>query len=128
MPTPPRSQGDEDEEGEKKIYKYEGARLAGAVVDITETAGEDDKAVSKTEPTTLLGARSGQGTATHANNDVYEGAYGADGKGVRHGQGKYTYAAPPPAEEDAGEEPPKPVAVYEGGWLGGHKSGIGTMT
>lgn len=84
--------------------------------------------ITKTEKTTLLGARSGQGTATFPNGDVYEGTFGTDGKGLRHGPGKYTYAAPPPAEEDAGEEAPPPVAVYDGGWTVGKKSGVGIMT
>jgi len=111
---------DEDEE-EKKIYKYEGDREDGEVTEITET----QESITKTEPYTLLGARHGKGTGTFPNGDVYEGSFD---KGVRGGTGKYTYAAPPPAEEDAGEEPPRPVAVYEGAWKAGQKTGVGTMT
>lgn len=111
----------DDDEEEKKIYKYEGEREPGDVVEVSASAGS----ISKTELVTLLGARSGNGKAAFTNNDVYEGAFQ---DGLRHGFGKYTYAAAPPADEDAAEEEQKPVAVYEGAWIKGEKFGIGTMT
>lgn len=116
----------DDEEEEKPKYKYEGEREEGASEEVTVTITHEEKGeLSKTDSVKLLGARSGKGTATFPNNDVYEGSFE---KGARSGMGKYTYAAPPPTEEDAGDEPPKPVAVYEGGWVKGQKSGVGTMT
>jgi len=115
--------GDEDED--TKIYKYEGEREVGEVVQITETH-PDKPDISQTQEVTLLGQRSGKGLATFPNGDVYDGSYG---KGVRSGPGKYTYAPPPLGEEEeAPEEPPPPVAVYEGAWKMGHKTGVGTMT
>ena len=43
---------------------------------------------------------------------------------VRHGTGKYTYAAPPPGED---EEPKPPLGEYNGAWKEGRKEGIGIM-
>lgn len=65
------------------------------------------------------------GKATFPNNDVYEGSFE---DGLRNGSGTYTYAAPPPSEEEAEEEERKPVAVYNGTWRAGEKTGVGTMT
>jgi len=110
------------------IYKYEGDRETGEVVTITQSApiSEEKGDLSKSEDVTLLGARSGQGTATFPNGDTYTGGFE---KGVRTSAGKYTYAAPPPGpDEEPPEEPPSPVAVYEGTWKVGHKTGVGVMT
>ena len=43
-------------------------------------------------------------------------------EGVLSGMGTYTYACPPPAED---EEPKPPVATYEGTWKMGAKDGVG---
>jgi len=105
--------GDE-EEGEVKVYIYEGTREEGEKVEITESG--------KTDTVQLLGARSGAGKATFPNGDVYEGNYAS---GSRNGSGKYVYAGATPEEE--GEEPPPPVATYDGHWKNGQKNGVGTI-
>jgi len=84
------------------------------------TAGEAPKVMTK--DIELLGDREGAGKATFPNGDVYEGEFVM---GLREGQGKYVYAAPPPGEE---EEPKPPVAEYEGKWAGGAKTAVGTTT
>ena len=76
----------------------------------------------KDRPLELLGDREGAGKATFPNGDVYEGEYS---NGVREGVGKYSYAAPPPGEE---EEPKPPVAEYDGCFTRGEKAMVGTMT
>ena len=108
-------QGDEEDAGPK--YIYEGERAEGATIDIT--AGEAPKVMTK--PLQLLGERSGTGKATFPQGDVYEGSYAG---GLRDGQGKYSYAAPPPGED---EEPKPPLGEYDGRWVAGEKSGTGTM-
>ena len=109
-----------DDEGNPLVtYTYSGARAAGATQAVT--AGDPPKTL--TRDVTLLGARHGAGTASYPNGDTYEGQY-VDG--ARHGAGLYVYAAQPPAEE--GEEPKPPMAVYDGRWKAGMRSGLGTMT
>ena len=109
--------GDE-EEGEVKKYLYEGERATGEMASIT--AGEAPKVL--TEELALLGPREGSGKGTYVNGDVYEGGFVA---GERSGDGVYSYAAPPPGED---EEPKPPIASYEGKWKGGAKSGVGMLT
>ena len=106
-----------DEEAVPK-YVYEGERATGVVTPVT--AGEEPKVL--TQDVTLLGERDGAGSATFANGDIYKGTF-ADG--LRSGTGTYTYAAPPPGED---EEPKPPVASYEGGWKAGEKSNLGVMS
>jgi len=101
-----------------KKYVYEGERAEGALAAIT--AGEEPKVLTKELP--LLGLREGTGTGTFPNGDVYVGTFQA---GERSGSGKYTYAAPAPGED---EEPKPPIAVYEGKWKEGQKSGVGIQT
>ena len=111
------SQG--DEEGESgPVYLYEGDRATGATMEIT--AGAPPKELTK--ELQLLGVREGQGKATFPQGDVYEGTFS---EGVRGGAGKYTYAAPPPGED---EEPKPPVGEYGGAWKAGQKNGVGVMT
>lgn len=104
----------DEEEGEVKLYSYEGER---------EPAAEKEISVGEKKGTYQpLGARSGKGVATFPNGDTYEGEYTT---GQRHGQGKYTYSGGPPAEE--GDEPPPPKGVYEGSWANDKKQGLGVM-
>jgi len=110
--------GDEEERDVKK-YVYEGARADGELTSIT--AGEEPKVLTKELP--LLGPRSGEGTATFPSGDVYTGGF-LDG--MRSGQGTYTYAASPPAEE--GEDPKPPIATYEGKYKEGKRHGLGILT
>jgi len=108
-----------DEEGESgPVYLYEGDRATGATMEIT--AGAPPKELTK--ELQLLGGREGQGKATFPQGDVYEGTFS---EGVRAGAGKYTYAAPPPGDD---EEPKPPVGEYEGAWKAGQKNGVGVMT
>ena len=107
-----------EDEGEVKLYAYEGSRADGEVAAVT--AGEEPKVL--TQEVTLLGARHGAGKATFPNGDKYTGEF-CDG--LRSGTGAYTYAAMPPPEE--GEEPKPPVAEFEGKFLAGAKSGVGQM-
>lgn len=104
----------EDDEAPGPVYAYEGERSV-EVETIELTSG------AKTAPVTLLGARSGAGAATYPEGSKYEGGYE---DGLREGQGAYTYAAPPPGEE---EEPKPPLGKYDGGWKVGEKSGNGIM-
>ena len=110
--------GDE-EEAPKALYAYEGERATGETVSVT--AGEEPKVLTK--DVVLLGNRHGEGSATFPNGDTYKGSF-ADG--ARSGQGAYSYAAAPPAEE--GEEPKPPVAEYDGKWKDGAKDGVGILT
>ena len=106
-----------DDEGEVKLYTYEGARADGETTEVT--AGEEPKVLTQT--VTLLGERAGDGVATFPNGDTYTGSFAS---GLRSGLGAYTYAAPPPEE---GEEPKPPVATYGGAFKAGEKSGVGVM-
>ena len=106
-----------DEEADVKVYAYEGARAEGTTTEVT--AGEENKVLTQT--VTLLGAREGEGVATFTNGDLFKGKFS---DGVRSGTGVYTYAAPPPGED---EEAKPPVATYEGGFKAGAKSGVGIM-
>ena len=109
-----RTQGDEEEE--VKLYAYEGGRAASHEADIQ---GGD-----KWGTVTLLGERSGKGTATFPNGDTYTGEFV---RGNRDGQGVYTYApAAPPADGDEGGA--APAQVYDGMWKNGAKEGLGQMT
>lgn len=77
----------------------------------------------KTKSVVLLGERKGEGAkAGFPNGDIYEGAYFG---GLRHGVGKYAYAAQPPAAE--GEDPLPPAGSYDGTWKKHKKSGLGVM-
>ena len=105
------------DEEEVKKYVYEGARVQGETVEIA--SGEGDQRLTK--EVVLDGARQGKGTATFPDGSVYEGEFS---DGVRHGTGKYTYAAPPPGED---EEPKPPLGEYNGAWKEGRKEGIGIM-
>ena len=88
-----------DDEGEVKLYTYEGARADGETTEAA--AGEEPKVLTQT--VTLLGERAGDGVATFPNGDTYTGSFAS---GLRSGLGAYTYAAPPPEE---GEEPKPPL-------------------
>ena len=129
LARPPAAQGDEEEETPPPPYVYEGPRAEGESVEISVTIEPEDPEAegaapkTRTKTITLLGPRKGEkGKATYPNLDVYEGGYF---DGLRHASGSYTYASqPPPAE---GEDPPPPMAKYEGGWKKGQKSGLGVM-
>lgn len=70
----------------------------------------------------LLGAREGVGKGVFPSGDSYEGEYVG---GKRDGEGTYTYAAPPPGED---EEAKPPLGSYSGRWLQGAKDNLGTLT
>lgn len=54
--------------------------------------------------------RSGQGTYTYSNGDIYDGNWSNN---LRHGMGTYTYIAS--------------SVKYEGGWVNGKKEGTGEL-
>jgi hypothetical protein len=107
-----------DEEGEVKVYVYEGARAAGEMTDVT--AGEEPKVLTK--PMELLGPRHGEGVATFPDGSTFQGSFDS---GMRSGHGTYSYAAAPAGEE---EEAGPPLGSYEGSWKNGQKEGVGVMT
>lgn len=111
-----------DEEGEVKVYAYEGARAEGETIEAEIAYEKNEESKSETKSVTLLGPREGEGSSTFPNGDTYKGAFVA---GLRSGEGVYTYAAPPVEE---GEDSKPPVATYEGKWKEGAKAGVGVMT
>merc|ERR1712039_821353 len=117
---------------------YEGPREPGETLTLekevdgvpNEEEEEEPPKVKKYKEIELLGERSAsgdlKGTAIFPQGDKYVGGYL---KGLRHGNGTYTYASgPPPPEGEEPEEPIKPKGEFEGVWKKGVKSGLGVMT